>query len=79
MPEQEFQPMGAAYAGWLAAQDSVPADGVCSGGDRLKRDHEGVERVLAIRKLKYFNPDMRRMVVKAGLPYCNCQRPRRAG
>ena len=62
MPEQEFQPMGAAYAGWLAAQDSVPADGknipadgVCSGCDRLKRDHEGVERVLAVRELQYFN------------------------
>lgn len=72
--------MGAAYAGWLAAQESVsadgrylPDDGVCPVCDWLRRDHPGVEKVLAIRGLKYFDPDKGRMVIKGAIPYCRCK------
>ena len=77
---QRPESLGVAFSAWLDAQDAVPADGknipddgVCVGCDRLKRDHPGVERVLAIRKLKYFNPETGAVVIRAGIPYCRCK------
>ena len=51
---------------------NLPDDGVCPVCGRLVRNHSGVESLLAVRGLKYFDPDRGQVVVKAGIPYCNC-------
>lgn len=51
----------------------VPDDGICPTCDRLRRDHPGVEKLLAVRGLKYGDPVSGRLVVKAGIPYCRCK------
>ena len=57
----------------------IPDDGVCSCCGGLMRNHAGVEKVLAARSLKYYNPENGRMVIKAGIPYCRCQSYRPPG
>jgi len=71
--------LNASYRAFLEAQDAFPAearyvpeDGVCETCDKLKRDHPGVERMLAIRKLKYFDPEKGVVVFRGGIPYCKC-------
>ena len=71
-----------AYKIWMETQAAVPEDGryipedgICLGCDRLKKNHDGVERVLAIRKLKYFDVTTQGVITKGAIPYCNCQVP----
>lgn len=52
--------------------DAIPEDGVCWKCGRLVRNHEGVERVLAFRRLKYYDVGKGQMVQKTGIPYCVC-------
>ena len=51
----------------------IPDDGICEHCDRLAVNHEGVERLLALRGLKYYD-DKTNRVVSQGIPYCRCER-----
>lgn len=55
----------------------IPEDGICEGCNRLKHNHSGVEKVLAIRGFRYFDPDKGEMVNKVAVPYCTCKDRRR--
>lgn len=50
----------------------IPEDGVCEGCDKLKRNHPGVEYVLAVRRIKYFDAAKGKAVYVAPVPYCLC-------
>lgn len=55
----------------------APADSVCPVCTRFLPNHPGLEQILAIRRLKYLDPDINRMVTpQGGIPYCNCREPR---
>jgi len=51
----------------------IPSDSVCPVCDRLLRDHAALERVLALRKIKYFDQATGRVVQKQAMPYCRCE------
>lgn len=53
----------------------IPEDGICEGCDRLKRNHPGVAKVLALKGYEYFDPIRGGMVYKVGIPYCTCETP----
>lgn len=51
----------------------APDDSVCPECTRFKEDHAGLERILAMRKLKYWDEDKHMMQYPQGsIPYCNC-------
>ena len=71
--------LSATYGGWLDAQEAQPddaryisQDGVCPVCDRLVPNHCGVEMVLSLRKIKYWDHETGKAVVKVGVPYCTC-------
>ena len=49
----------------------VPDDGICPDCDLLVRGHPGVEKLLALRGLKYYDDKLNK-VVNRGVPYCRC-------
>ena len=49
----------------------VPDDGICPDCDLLVRGHPGVEKLLALRGLKYYDDKLNKVVNK-GVPYCRC-------
>jgi len=68
-----------AYKTWLETQEAlpdearyIPDDGICSSCGKLKRNHPGVERVLAIRKYKYLDVRTQQIVRRIPVPYCQC-------
>jgi DNA replication protein DnaC len=58
----ESYPEGARY---------IPDDGICSECSMIVRDNPAVEKLLAIRGLKYYD-DKEDRVVNKGVPYCRC-------
>jgi len=65
------------YETWLVSQDIedgryIPDDGICPVCDSLKRNHPGVERVLAIRKYKYLDVMTQQIVRRIPVHYCQC-------
>lgn len=56
----------------VVTEVNLPDDGICPTCNRLARHHPGVEKLLAARSLKYFDPEKERMIIKAGIPYCRC-------
>ena len=72
--------LGDVYSKMMAERDQIPdearyipEDGVCWQCDRLVRGHAGVELVLALRKLKYYDEATGKMVQRTGIPYCVCK------
>ena len=56
----------------------APDDSVCPECTRFKENHAGLERILAMRKLKYWDEDKHMMQYpKGSIPYCNCGSPQR--
>ena len=49
----------------------LPDDGICSECSMIARDNPAVEKLLAIRGLKYYD-DKENRVVNKGVPYCRC-------
>ena len=77
--------LGATYKAFLDAQgvypedaQYIPEDGVCKDCGRLVRGHSGVELVLALRKIKYWDSEKGEVVIQGGIPYCTCKQPRAA-
>ena len=58
----ESYPEGARY---------LPDDGICSQCSMVARGNPAVEKLLAIRGLKYYD-DKENRVVNKGVPYCRC-------
>ena len=58
----ESYPEGARY---------LPDDGLCSQCSMIARGNPAVEKLLAIRGLKYYD-DQENRVVNKGVPYCRC-------
>ena len=52
----------------------LPDDGICENKLCLKvrRDHPGNERILALRGFHWYDPRTRRMVHRVPVPYCRC-------
>ena len=72
--------LGNIYERWLKGEQDIPdeakylpEDGICPECLRLVRNHPGVEKVLAARRLKYYDPDKHQMVIKVAVPYCICR------
>jgi len=49
----------------------LPDDGICSDCDLIVRNNPAVEKLLAIRGLKYYD-DKESKVINKGVPYCRC-------
>ena len=51
----------------------APDDSVCPKCTRFLPDHPGLEQILAIRKMKYFDEKTNQTVTPmGGIPYCVC-------
>ena len=50
----------------------APDDSVCPKCTRFLPNHPGLEQILAIRKMKYFDEKTNQVVTPVGIPYCNC-------
>ena len=50
----------------------LPEDGVCSECALIVRNNPAVEKLLALRGLKYYD-DKENRVVNKGVPYCRCE------
>ncbi len=51
----------------------APDDSVCPRCTRFIQGHAGLEQILAIRRLKYYDEDRGIMVTpQGGIPYCSC-------
>ena len=49
----------------------LPDDGICSDCSLIVRNNPAVEKLLAIRGLKYYD-DKENRVINKGVPYCRC-------
>jgi DNA replication protein DnaC len=49
----------------------LPDDGICSDCSLIVRNNPAVEKLLAIRGLKYYD-DKENKVINKGVPYCRC-------
>lgn len=67
--------LGGMFNRFLSFPDfHIPEDGVCPSCDKLRRHHQGVEQVLALRGFKYHDPTTGKMVVNIPGPiYCGCK------
>tara|TARA_Y100000310_G_scaffold80363_1_gene77040 strand:- start:1206 stop:2048 length:843 start_codon:yes stop_codon:yes gene_type:complete len=50
----------------------LPDDGICSECSLIVRNNPAVEKLLALRGLKYYD-DKENRVVNKGVPYCRCE------
>jgi DNA replication protein DnaC len=73
-----MQPLSESMRSFLEAIENlpeearfVPDDGICPDCDLLVRGHPGVEKLLALRGLKYYDDKLNKVVNK-GVPYCRC-------
>lgn len=51
----------------------MPADGVCPACDRLRRGNPEVDRILALRGLRYYDERRGGMVTRDGVRFCKCK------
>jgi hypothetical protein len=57
----------------------APDDSVCPRCTRFFENHAGLEQILALRKLKYWDEEKHMMQYPRGaIPYCNCDAGRMA-
>lgn len=75
-----MQPLSEAMQRYITRIDTmpdeakfIPDDGICESCGRLAINHKGVEKLLALRGLKYYDDEAHR-VVSRGIPYCRCER-----
>lgn len=51
----------------------LPEGSICGECGKVIENYPGVERVLAARGYRYYNPDTHRVVTNAPIPFCHCQ------
>jgi len=57
----------------------MPEDGICSTCNRLINGHDGVEKALAARGIRYWDEEQQRSVTVGAIPFCRCEIQAAAG